>query len=240
MRSNWIRGAAALALVGCALAPAQAANVMLSGWAFGQGNDVRATSYRGTAGAFTGTLWRAGDDEREAFVTYSLETTEPFAFGSDPVRLYRIVDGDAYLGAEKADRLGRLMSWVDAHPDAVDTAAESTSLQLAIWNIVYDDDLSLSGPGVFRDLSRYGGYATSLLAHTRQAGDRKFDVYALQRRGAPDLLLLQRPAAAVPEPASAALALLALGALGVARRSQRGRRSTASAASAISANSARL
>ena len=54
------------------------------------------------------------------------------------------------------------------HPGEVDTATESTSLQLAIWNIVYDNDndndYSVTVNSSFNDSSLYASDANTLLA----------------------------------------------------------------------------
>jgi transglutaminase-like putative cysteine protease len=123
--------------------PAGAADVRLSGWAYGQGGTVSGSMYRGAAGGFGGSLSGAGPFDTQALITYCVELGESFSFSQQAMRGYELVDGQAYFGAERADRLGRLMGFVAADPSRVDTAGESTSLQLAIWNLVYDDDYSL-------------------------------------------------------------------------------------------------
>lgn len=215
MRSSLLRGAAAAALACLGLMSAQAANVTLTGWAYNNGNTVHTTMYSGLAGGFKGTLANAGSFDTSPFITYCVELTEYFSFSSTAMTGYNIVGGDSYFGAAKADQLGRLMSWVSTHPTAVDTAAESTALQLAIWNIVYDGDWNVSSQGSFRDTSSYAPMADSLLQQASASSTSLYRVYALTKSGSQDFLLLQ----AVPEPASAALVVLALGAAaGAARR----------------------
>jgi hypothetical protein len=219
MQSSLRRGAAALALasLGFLAAPAQAASVTITGWAFGAGNEVATTLYSGLAGGFVGTLSDAGAFDTSPFTTYCVELGEYFGFGTTPMAGYEIVSGASYFGAAKSDQIGRLMSWAKQHPNAVDTAAESTSLQLAIWNTIYDNDQSLTAAGAFRDVSAYRGVANSLLgsAQTVQNG---YDVFVLRRSGTQDFLLVREAATSVPEPASLALVALALGAAAGVRR----------------------
>ena len=79
---------------------------------------------------------------------------------------YTIVPGSAYAEwtlPTTANRIGQLITYVNANPTAVDTAAESTSLQLAIWNPIYDTGNTLTG-GSFLDTTSYATYADTLLA----------------------------------------------------------------------------
>lgn len=182
------------------------ADIILSGWTFGSGNVVATTLWSGQAGGYTGALALDGFN-LSSFNTYCVELTESFSFSSSPMPGYQIVNGATYFGSSKAEELGKLMSYVALHPAEVDTAAESTSLQLAIWNLVYDSDRSLLG-GSFTDSSVYGKHATELLEESADARSN-VAVYALSKNGSQDFILTL----AVPEPTSLSLALVGLFAL---------------------------
>lgn len=246
-------GTAALAAVVLTCAStAQAAVVTLSGWAFGSGGAVASTtgeassvpSYSGLAGGLAGALTGAGVLDTPSLVTYSIELEEPVAFSGMPVAGYALQDAASYFAARRigealrpegtlvAERLGRLFTWVQADATRVDTAAESTALQLAVWNIVYDGDWSLFNPaGNYSDTSSHAVLANIMMANASLTANR-LEVFALAASGQPDLLVT---ALRVPEPGTFALAGLAL-----AGAVQAGRRRSRSATSASSANRPRL
>jgi hypothetical protein len=211
LRSLALRAALAAALAAGA-AGAQASTVVLSSWTFGSGNNVNASApvYNGQAGGFSGTL------DGQALMTYCVELTQVF-YWNTPYTNYVDTLASAYFTGpdNKADKLGRLLSYVADTAGAVDNAAESTSLQLAIWNIVYDTDTTLAGHtgATFSDTSGYASYATALLTASQNWAN-SMNVWVLASPTAQDQLHWSR----VPEPATLALVTLALGAAGVARR----------------------
>jgi hypothetical protein len=204
--------------------------VTVNGWAFGAGNNVQATGYSGKAGGFAGSLSGTGSHDTNSFLTYCIELEESFRFSGTPMAMYNVQDGGSYFARRRqdagiADRLGRLMTFAYDNPTRVDSAAESTALQLAVWNLVYDTDFSVSGTGAFGDNSGFAADANVLLAGAQNVIFSKFNVLALEGLNTQDFLLLSAvatpPTNAVPEPGTLGLvgaALTGLLAAGFKRR----------------------
>ena len=161
MHNLLVQAALAASLLVAATA-AQSATLTLSSWKFGAGHVVHTATpvYNGAAGGFVGTLGGADAGVFSGAIdAYCVELSQSFGWGV-AYDNFSIVSALSHFGAAKALKLGRLMSYVVGTPDAVDSTTESTSLQLAIWNIVYDNDLSLATGGSFADTSAYGAHAS--------------------------------------------------------------------------------
>ena len=240
-----------LALLSTAALSSQAASVMLNSWAFGTSWNrvsVSAPNHTGAAGGFRGSVSFSGTENGfngslDDFVTYCVEIDEGFGFSAVPMTNYSVVAGAAYgkwdnanntgnLAANTAMRLGQLLSYVDGTAGAVDSSAESTALQLAIWNVIYDTDSTVTA-GSFMEKSRsaYNAYADTLLLNSA-TWRGTLDVFVLSRPGKQDFVLTReaRPLVPnslqrsnVPEPASLALVAAALAAAGAASRRRRRR-----------------
>jgi len=244
LKNNLIRLALTTALGGSAML-SQAATVYYADWAYGNswGNTVSVglPNHTGAAGGFKGSVtfdaaeklagWT--DVGTPSFISYCVEITESFnGFPSANMSGYTVKSAAGYSwSAAKELRMGQLLSYAKSSAGLVDTASESTSLQLAIWNVVYDTDVDnslLTGTFTESSATTYETYANTLLAASLGYAVN-YDVFVLEKSGSQDFLLLRGrgPGGSpnggpttgvgftVPEPESLALVLVALGAVGV-------------------------
>lgn len=226
--------------------------VTFNGWAYGGSgtpaaysflNDPRsgtASSGSGLGGGFNITL-----NSSTSFIAYCTELFQTFSFGStysDYSRLTNAVDykwsnsspgingWDPSRAVAVNDRIGQLWAYAGAtygltgSPGTSSSAnqSNSTALQWAIWNVVYDTDNSVSA-GNFSIAGNSGNQsvlntANSMLANSLSYGF-KYDLDVLKASHRQDQLITNGTVSPIPEPGSFAMMLAGLGCVGfVARR----------------------
>ncbi|MDO9073125.1 MAG: PEP-CTERM sorting domain-containing protein [Rubrivivax sp.] len=229
-----LRTVSAAALLATALA-AQAGTVTFTGYTHGNGNAVNVTSpgYNGAAGGYKGTLAGFGGGFDGAFESFCVDLGEFFSFGPT-YNSYTLVSAVSQFGAAKTAALSQLISHVygsNLFAAAGDKDQQSTAVQLAIWNIVYDSDFTLNSGSFAETTTAYRSTAgvtpqfigANNLLSASQSAQRgpSYELYVLRSVGNPgnqDQLIWRQ---SVPEPASLALVALALGAAGFASRRRR-------------------
>lgn len=216
---------------------AQAGVLTLTQWEYGMAGVVRVSSPAPNvnllAGALRGTLSGLGGEHAHFngdLVTYCVELTQWAPAWNQPTSGYGVVSALAYFGAgHRGNQLGSFMSFVDTQSlfgAAGSRVHNSSAVQLAIWNLIYDSDHAL-GTGSLHETANlsYRQTADMLLDGWRgwvNAGGRStYDVYVLRHAQHQDFLLLHEKAGShheVPLPGTLALLAPALFTLALLRR----------------------
>lgn len=230
MKKILIRGALVAALMGSALS-AHALTLNLTG--FAQGSEAVGVSVpissNVSAGAFIGSLSGAPGFNANPFLTYCVELTQNFSFGS-PLPGYSIANGLSYFtlsqsasaAAAIVDRLGKLFTYLGGVglPANSQTAA---AIQIAVWESIYEGAANfninpMSTSGTFQATASAGTLtlAASLLTSAAAVTTSMYSISVLENANAQDFLLIQQ----VSTPGTLALAALALSGLALVRRRQ--------------------
>jgi len=190
------------------------------------------------AGGFSGTLTGSGIPGLDGSIdTYCVQLGEYFSFNGaysdytviNPASIY--FQPSSPVGA-RADRMAQLFSYVvdsNLFANAVAGTKDdlSTALQLAVWEIKYESELTAldvtigdlkASTGAGTTNATFTNLANSLLTSSAGATITQ-ELYVLQSLGNPGHQdqVMWRPKS-VPEPASLSLAMLAFAAAGMATR----------------------
>lgn len=180
------------------------------------------------AGAFVGTFDELPLDglPGDPIVFFCVELNQYFSFGGSYEYTESQPDNETFT------RLGRLFT---SSFGLINNPQSSAAFQLAVWEIYFDTDLSLTNAAGFHVVNNYGHAATVTMAQgwldNLANSPDTYDVFLLTNsrhqnfvHGTP--VLLPDPPPELPEPASVALAAIALLAMFamLRRRAARARR----------------
>lgn len=229
--------AALLAMIGSA---AHAGTLTMQGWLYGPGNQVSLSAnpnYNGLAGGFKGRLSGLSDSQFnlnpvEMYCVdlaqfININATYTVKLQSDNFNAnFTIKPVNAVFSSAISQRLTQLVSWSESAASYVDNSTESTALQLAIWNAIYEVDGDQSGQalrsGSFREtLTQASVFATtagSMQASAASYQGRMKQLFVLQSGTNQDQLIWIDSQNSVPVPGTLALVGLALLGAGAAAR----------------------